>query len=154
METIQKTYVSLDSPFKLKYESIQEFNESIFSSVYRQAAAITKEIVEKNEEYHNNPRKKGNEYRNNEQIYNILSFVGDRGSGKTSCMLSFAEYLKDYHRLHRSTVKKNYDVGERALFIGINAIDAGLLEDKEDIIEVVLASLLGQFSKLEKEGSQ
>lgn len=148
----KKTYVQLNAPYRIKYEGIQEFDQSIFRSAYRQAASITKEIVKKNEEYHNNPRKRGNVYRNNEQIYNILSFVGDRGSGKSSCMLSYAEYLKDYHRLRRSSVKDKYYVGERAVFVGINAIDAGLLEDKEDIVDVVLASLLEQFRRLEEEG--
>lgn len=151
-EQKKKTYVQLNAPYRIKYEGIQEFDQSIFRSAYRQAALITKEIVKKNEEYHNNPQKRGNVYRNNEQIYNILSFVGDRGSGKSSCMLSYAEYLKDYHRLRRSSVKDKYYVGERAVFVGINAIDAGLLEDKEDIVDVVLASLLEQFRRLEEEG--
>ncbi len=148
----KKICVNLDSPYKIKYEDYHEFEHSIFSSVYKQAALITREIVEKNEEYHRSPRRRGNMYRNNEQIYNILSFVGDRGSGKSSCMLSFAEYLKDYHRISQSKLSDMYKVGDSVAFIGINSIDAGLLEDKEDIVEVVLASLLGQFRKLEDEG--
>lgn len=147
MSDDRRIYLRLDAPYRIKYEELEEFDDSIFSPVYRQAAQITREIVEKNQEYHNNPKKGGNAYRNNEQIYNVISFVGERGSGKTSCMLSFAEYLKDYFRIK---AKKDYYIGDNLAFIGVNAIDAGLLEDKEDIVDVVLAKLLGEFQKSEE----
>lgn len=149
----RKIYLSLDAPYRIKYEGISDFEDSLFSSVYRQAAEITREIIEKNEEYHSNPRRKGNEYRNNEQIYNVISFVGERGSGKTSCMLSFAEYLKDYHRISDTAGARDYFIGRDTAFIGIDSIDAGLLENKEDIVEVVLAKLLSQFQKKDDKGN-
>lgn len=106
VENNQTIFIKLDAPYRIKYENIESFNDSIFSSVYAQASYLVREIIEKNEEYHNNKRKRGNRYRNQEQIYNVISFVGGRGIGKTSCMLSFAEYLKDYIEL--MTEKQNF----------------------------------------------
>lgn len=146
----QQVYIKLDAPYRVKYENIESFNDSIFSSIYAQAAQMTKEIIGKNREYQNLAKKRGNSYRNQEQIYNVISFVGGRGVGKTSCMLSFAEYLKDYYRVSKKEEFSEFYIEDELNFIGINAIDAGLLEEKEDIIEVVLARLLDAFQKLEE----
>lgn len=154
VENNQTVFIKLDAPYRIKYENIESFNDSIFSSVYAQASYLVREIIEKNEEYHNNKRKRGNRYRNQEQIYNVISFVGGRGIGKTSCMLSFAEYLKDYYRIDdRKAEFSDYHIKDGVSFVGIDAIDAGLLEEKEDIVEVVLARLLDEFQGMEDSNS-
>lgn len=154
VENNQTIFIKLDAPYRIKYENIESFNDSIFSSVYAQASYLVREIIEKNEEYHNNKRKRGNRYRNQEQIYNVISFVGGRGIGKTSCMLSFAEYLKDYYRIDdRKAEFSDYHIKDGVSFVGIDAIDAGLLEEKEDIVEVVLARLLDEFQGMEDSNS-
>ena len=154
VENNQTIFIKLDAPYRIKYENIESFNDSIFSSVYAQASYLVREIIEKNEEYHNNKRKRGNRYRNQEQIYNVISFVGGRGVGKTSCMLSFSEYLKDYYRIdNRKAEFLDYHIKDGVSFVGIDAIDAGLLEEKEDIVEVVLARLLDAFQGMEDNNS-
>ena len=125
----------LDSSYKIKYESISEFENSLFSEVYAKAVQIIQEIQKKNSEYHTKSPF-GNERRNNEQIYNTLSFIGGRGTGKTSAMLSFYEYLKDYSRLiqNPNTINQVFQM-KPAYFTAIDHIDAGLLENEEDLID-------------------
>lgn len=145
-------YIKLDNPYRMKYESPEAFEHSIFSSVYEEAARIVGEIVKKNEEYRGR-QKSRTEFQNNEQLYNIVSFTGERGSGKSSCMGSFAEFLKDYSRLEFVNAPySKFHIADNVGFIGISTIDAGLLEETEDIVEVVLAKLLEEFQKLQTEG--
>ena len=139
----------LDSSYKIKYESISEFENSLFSEVYAKAVQIIQEIQKKNSEYHTKSPF-GNERRNNEQIYNTLSFIGGRGTGKTSAMLSFYEYLKDYSRLiqNPNTINQVFQM-KPAYFTAIDHIDAGLLENEEDLIEIILARMLHKLSAVE-----
>lgn len=152
--------IQVESPFKIKYESPEEFGDSFFCDVYKSAAGIVRSIVDKNKEFSQTVPKKGNAYRNNEQIYNAVSFVGDRGTGKTSCMLSFMEYMKDYYRLDKYKLGRDiqgkdlwsgdYRLDEekkKLLFVGVECVDAGLLEEGEEIIEIILAKLLDKFSE-------
>ena len=44
----------------------------------------------------------------------------------------------------------DYYLGENIVFVGIDAIDAGLLEAKEDLVEVILAKLLNQINDMER----
>lgn len=143
----QEIYLHLDSSYKIKYEGIEQFDDSLFSEVYMQAVKTVNEIQEKNEGYHQD-RKSGNIHRNKEQIYNIISFIGGRGTGKTSAMLSFAEYLKDYYRV-RDGVHNNFRM-KKSFFVGVDFIDAGLLEKEEDLIEIVLARMLHKLSEIEQ----
>ncbi len=143
----QEIYLHLDSSYKIKYEGIDQFEDSWFSEVYMQAVKTVNEIQEKNEGYHQD-RKSGNTHRNKEQIYNIISFIGGRGTGKTSAMLSFAEYLKDYYRI-RDGIHDNFRMN-KSFFVGVDFIDAGLLEKEEDLIEIVLARMLHKLSEIEQ----
>ena len=56
-------------------ERAAEFQESAFSLLYAKAEKIIRDIVEKREE--------------NGRNGHLLSFMGERGSGKTTAMLSF-----------------------------------------------------------------
>lgn len=128
------------------YEDYKRFDESLFRNVYEKATVLTKQIIEENDKLRNS-KAHGNEFRNNEQINNIISFIGRRGTGKTSAMLSFIEGLKDHHKEY-NVVEDN----EKHLhFIGLDWIDASLIEKNEEIFDMILAKMFAEVLRMNKE---
>ena len=135
----------------VKYEDFRNFGKSYFKYVYTSAYEMVNNI--------NNQHRKilelqpcGNESRYNE-IANVLTFVGKRGTGKTSAMLSFMESLKDYDRnlsrCNKNEMFFNFD-HEDVLFTCLDCIDGSLLEKGEDIFQIVLAQMYQKFQQLYK----
>ena len=76
-----------------KFEDLtnaETYNSSIFSDVYDRAFSLIYEIA--------NPPKQNNPEHNRERN-NIIAFIGERGSGKTSCLKSI------YHSLYKDNTK-------------------------------------------------
>ena len=96
----KKYKLLIDDLSAIKYEEESEFENSVSADAYEKAYAITKKILRENKKFRElkNKSTTGNKLRNSEQIYNILFFTGAKGSGKTSTMLSYMEYLKDFYR--------------------------------------------------------
>lgn len=138
----------------IKYEEVGKFRTSVQYEAYKEANSITKEIIEDNKHLQAKKGKKtsGTEIRNLEQIYNIIFFTGNRGTGKTSSMLSYMEFLKDYYRIS-SSVRRESEMEEFLLtegkedymFTGLEYIDASSLADKEDILGSVLSKMMTKW---------
>lgn len=87
---------------------------------------------------------------------NIYAFLGGRGTGKTTAINEFGKSLKHINKIKtkREWIKEVEDsldskIYDRKLeFIVLDTIDASLLSDKEDFVELVLAQL---FSMIEDE---
>ncbi len=81
---------------------------------------------------------------------NIIAFVGDRGSGKTTAVSEFCRILQMYSQ---RAEKWNEEIGYQGLggrtpyFHVMNPIDASVLGTKEDLVEVILASMYREFQK-------
>ena len=69
-------------------ESLKDISNSIFKGVYQQADGTLFRIIEDNEKY---KEEKGMD----RQRLNVVSFLGGRGRGKTSAMLSFLACLNE-----------------------------------------------------------
>ncbi len=67
---------------------------------------------------------------------NIIAFLGDRGSGKTSCMLSFENILKQR--------EKDRD-GKEMLFMDV--IDPSFFDEHHNILELFVGQLYSLFRK-------
>lgn len=78
----------------------------------------------------------------NERIHNIISFMGARGTGKTSVMFSFLENLKSGSCSSMTPMAPEL---ERTEFIVLSPIDAEILRYHEDIMEIVLARMLNNI---------
>ena len=132
----------------IRYEEVEKFSQSISRDAYKRATRITEEIIRDNERRDSGNIDKsstGTAKRNLEQIYNIIFFTGNRGSGKTSTMLSYMEHLKDYYR-NMETMVKEYGFGDKPyMFTGIEYIDASSLDEKEDILGSVLSKMLKKW---------
>ncbi len=113
-------------------EKPESFQNSFFKDVYSQATEAIVIIDESNKKRNND---------NSEQklydVQNVIAFTGRRGTGKTSAMLTFADYL---------TSRTNIDFSKYSLknkkFYSIPYIDASMLEKNEDIFEVILSKML------------
>ncbi len=81
---------------------------------------------------------------------NIIAFIGTRGSGKTTAVNEFCEILSDYsnkaRRWNQQLSYKNYNYKEYRFYI-MPTIDASVLEEKEDLIELIWANMYQVFEK-------
>lgn len=126
--------INFDRPNDPKIESMDESKTSPFKEMYEQAykqiERICKETKSINEERNNNSSDDGYDF-----IYNIIPIIGERGSGKTSLMFSLRKHLNEHKRF-----LDNYS------FITLKPIDAGHLEDGEDLFGIVLAKMFGYYN--------
>ena len=131
------------------YEDVKEIEQSIFQKVYSRAFGLTRQIILSQ----SMTERKGE----NEQLDNIITFVGRRGTGKTSAMLSFMEFLRKNAMDYEETKEfaANYRIenarGYKVNFIALEWIDASLLEKGEDIFEYILAKMLRDVLDLDDE---
>lgn len=129
-----------------KIETTEELEESYLKNQYKQAFQRVKEILRQNQ-------KDGE--RNREQIQNIIPFIGKRGSGKTSAMMSFSGVLKRYSKeyMRYDPIFENGNAENlKPKFFCLECIDSSLLEKGEDIFKVILAQMYGEFLKLDQNG--
>lgn len=129
------------------YEDVEEIEQSIFQKVYSRAFGLTRQIILSQ----SMTERKGE----NEQLDNIITFVGRRGTGKTSAMLSFMDFLKKNTRDYAEEEEKKYCIENtrkhKTNFIALEWIDASLLEKGEDIFEYILAKMLRDVLDLDDE---
>ena len=63
---------------------------------------------------------------------NIISYIGDRGSGKTSCMYSVANLLLN---------------SEKNTYLCLETIDPSFFDEHHNVIQIVIGKMYGRFSK-------
>lgn len=139
--------LSVESINKIKYESREEFDESIFREVYQDASRCVSKIIEDNELLN---EKKKDGYSEDEQLSNIVAFIGERGMGKSSAMLSYAYFLRTYNEENAKEFKiKN--VGEcKPAFSVLPRIDAAMMGKGESILDIILAKMWDDFYERDK----
>lgn len=144
MTNIHDIVIEIEGECGPKYETIEVFSRSLFKNVYYNAFRMTENVIETSRKH-----EKG-QY---ERLYNIISFMGERGTGKTSVMNSFTDFLKNFREeklrdfLEKCTgdpesISRQNSCLKDIRFMVLENIDASLLENKEDIFEVVLAKML------------
>ena len=80
---------------------------------------------------------------------NIIAFSGERGSGKTSTMLSFSDALKDSKRREKLNDITGKTVDK--FFVVLDPVDPTTLEENQSILSVFLSKLLFKAEKYWKE---
>lgn len=124
-ETI--TLVSLEkSPFKEQYLKALSQIESYLS-------AIQDKVYDRDVEFANN----------------VFAFTGDRGSGKTSCMVSVGGLLTTNKDL-RTDFEEKYPHISKTNFYTLDLIDPSYFDTKHNILSLFLAKLYSAFQKLTK----
>uniref|UniRef100_A0AAU6WKQ1 DUF87 domain-containing protein n=1 Tax=Chryseobacterium endophyticum TaxID=1854762 RepID=A0AAU6WKQ1_9FLAO len=76
--------INLNDEYKIRIETGNDFEDSIFKEVYKEALKNVIEIVRHHDTY------KNLKY---DDFNNIIAFTGERGKGKSSSMISFRDAL-------------------------------------------------------------
>lgn len=152
--TKEKIELHLDASYKIKHEKYERFSNSIFRNIYNQASKNVEEIIETTDTDFAYKEKSGY----TEPVSNLIAFDGKRGSGKTSAMLSFCDFL---HRFNDYDIKKSKGVCDKLLelsdsvsFTVLDCTDATLLADSKELIGAVLGKMLTAIKKREETKSQ
>lgn len=104
------------------FETQEKFKTSIFRMVYDKGYQLVSDIVSNESE--------------ESQKGNIIAFLGERGSGKTTAMLSF------FKELNNPNIFKKYGISPEHYFLTLEPVDASLLERKEDLAVIFLGEML------------
>lgn len=125
---------------RVKIEEFEEFGDSIFIEVYKKAVRYTRVIVEDGIRWKDDIQNET--FLSMESYNNIIPFLGDRGMGKSSAMLSFALFLKKYNAIKRK-LPSEYQLSESKEidFYLLPRIDAAMLVKGENLLDIVLASM-------------
>lgn len=144
----QKRKLSVQSVNKIKYENLKEFGESIFREVYQSASRCVAKIIEDNAIL--NQREKDG-YFEDEQLSNVVAFLGERGMGKSSAMLSYSHFLKTYEKEKAGEFKINNAGDNKLSFLVLPRIDTAMIGGGESILDVILATMWDKFYEREKQ---
>lgn len=129
-------------------ESSVKIEASIFYQQYRTALSSIAELVNYN---------KYAEKDNLRQHNNIFIFNGDRGSGKTSCMLNVCELLcnnkyVEEHYKSLSIRDELVDVLTKTSFQKMDVIDPIMFDDKHNILDLFIGMLFSTIQDKMKQG--
>lgn len=149
MDNRENRLIKLDEKnvFKSKLESANEFANSFFYECYFNAYKGVKDII-KNEEDIRSENKNSTSIKYTDDYNNIIAFLGDRGSGKTSTMKSFAKSLKDKEQGFK--LKDEEEIFSKAYFEVLDTIDPSLFTNKESLVEIVVAEMFKCFKNYPK----
>lgn len=133
--------------YKIKIEKLDEFEDSFFTDVYFEATKLLVDIIDSNNKNESMDYKN---YKNKEDNFNnIISFVGERGTGKTSAMISFKNSLQQLNDVEELSdngeLKGNYKKIAEHRFHSLDTIDPSVFNDKDSIIEIIVAEMFKRY---------
>lgn len=150
-----------EQQYRVVLEDLEDMEGSFFSEIYKSASNNVLEIIENRIEQENEQaRCNGLPLRRfvaQRTMNNMIGFMGERGTGKTSAMLSFAAGLERrnsnknvltlfaYERFNKLKTNKiiNFQV--------MDVIDPTLINDNESIVQVIVATLFQEAKEMMKE---
>lgn len=113
---------------------------------YCQALRALEEIIQQTRKFHDRDDRRGCDNRTEEVLFcyngNIITFEGERGSGKTQTMLSFANIIRDGKDVCGDLTRNGKDklLGD-AKFRVMPPISPSVLEKKQNLLYVILSRL-------------
>jgi len=134
--------IVIGEEYKIKIENGNDFDESIFKDVYKQAARSVEEIVIQS-------KVKNKSSISSDNYNNIIAFTGERGTGKSSSMISFAEALiHQKEESHSSFFEKNkFEKIRNKDIISIDVIDPSLFKGEDKLFEIIISKMFSSFQK-------
>ncbi|PKG51035.1 hypothetical protein [Olleya sp. 1-3] len=139
--------INIGEEYKIKIEKGNKFDESIFSDVYRQAGKCVEEIILQS-------KNKKTSSISNDSYNNIIAFTGERGTGKSSSMISFAEALINKKQsCHKNFFTKNRERQERLTninltnLVSLDVIDPSLFKGEDKLFEIIISKMFSKFQK-------
>lgn len=105
----------------------KNFSESLFCEQYKSALKLFQKISNSSNDFSN-----------------IIAFCGDRGEGKTSCMKSFMQLLKNNDEIKK--IDGSVSIHSSKLEI-LDVIDPAFFDKKHNLIELILGQMYGRLAK-------
>lgn len=128
---------------KIVQENLEDINNTFSKRVYLNADRCLYEILSEGQSNCIKSSKR------DEQVANVLSFLGKRGRGKTSAMLSFHTYLENLSERNIPEWSKLRGLSNKnVVFHTFDYIDAAMLAKNEYVIDVILAKMWDKFDDL------
>lgn len=150
----QEIIIRLNASYKVKHEKFKDFDNSYFKDVYDQASRIVREIIDTGREDFDLDSSKGY----TEPISNLIAFNGKRGSGKTSAMLSFCDFLRKFERYRsdgeNTVCHELLNMPQKVSFTVLESIDATLVSEPKELIGAVLGKMLVAIKEKERYESE
>lgn len=140
----QSKHLTIECVNKVKYERVEEFRTSLFEDVYDDAFLMTQEIIDENQKLYESGA--AEKFCNEDEIRNIISFIGQRGMGKSSAMLSYAYFLKAYTNAGNGNEDFRFNT-DKVSFVTLSKIDAAMLNSSESLFDIVIAKMWDDFNK-------
>lgn len=132
--------INLNEEYKIKIEKGNQFEDSIFKEVYKEALKNIIEIV-RHHEIHGKIKY--------DDFNNIIAFTGERGKGKSSSMISFRDALVNKEYDNNKVFFERQNDPEQFLknksFAEIDIIDPSLFRGGESLFEIILAKMFRKF---------
>lgn len=136
---VQRDDLNKDDSIKKEVEYDEVINiaeRSFFRNVYKQALEQISMIIQQNNNYISENNKKQN---SKHDIQNIIAFTGRRGTGKTSAMVSLADFLSNHE------LKMSFN-SEKVSFKLLAEIDATSLDENVSLIPAILSQIISQLN--------
>lgn len=135
------------------YEEVQDFEHSIYNNVYLWAKEAVEQITADSRQ--KEKFRQSNTKVKNTETSNVISFIGRRGTGKSSAMLSFQEALKKYRGNSQNYKEKGIIFSadakmENVRFFTLDCIDAAAMEKSESVFTLVLANMLSKIQEFKE----
>ncbi|WP_433991435.1 hypothetical protein U8527_12360 [Kordia algicida OT-1] len=127
--------INISDEYKIKKENVGVFETSLFKEVYTKATKAVVEIIS----YSNTEDSKSisaNDYNN------VIAFAGERGTGKSSSMISFVDALVNEKN---KSFFNNYKELKLINCASLDIVDPSLFRDKDTLLEIVISKMFAKF---------
>lgn len=137
-----------------------DIENSIFYKQYRLTLSYIADFINMTENTDKSDLSEGIRFSHKQNYNNILLFTGERGSGKTSCLLTISElltkHIKKLASLFNTDIESDSFVGkmktlERMEFFPCEIIDPTFFDQKNNVLEIFIGGLFKRFKTLKKE---
>lgn len=122
-------------------DAFNQIEKSFFKTIYEQAFSLVRTVCNSSERALklSNQSKKSNGKLYFE-THNVIAFTGRRGTGKTSAMLSIANYLcdKTVETIQNKTLEELRDQNN---FFNLGFVDTSVLDGNEDMFLILLSKI-------------
>lgn len=121
----------------------ENLKNSIFAELYQKAFVEINKYVEKVQSIKDSYTYEG--------INNIFAFIGERGAGKTSCMMSVAKALENNNEVTYKSLgltdspKNKVPLLQKNTFTNSVLIDPSFFDQKNNILSLIIAHLFKKF---------
>lgn len=130
--------IDLTKDYTTRIEDVEQFEESFFSEIYYSAATQVEEIL-----IYKNSQNPNDTYSENRVYNNIIAFVGDRGTGKSSSMMSFCKSLVEDNK--SEYYSDNFENIAKSKFFTLGMIDPSSLHVQDNLLEIVISKMFKKF---------